>query len=122
MVGGSCTAWLSGNIAAVNSSSEEGNSTSAKSISNKGRHSPFEADAFGSFCYTLQQGTFRKPYLDLTRIDARVDISSASAFLKGAANFVAGFLRSRVEQESNLLAAPKFNLIFQQQVHGCSHL
>ncbi|KAL4562913.1 hypothetical protein LXL04_026944 [Taraxacum kok-saghyz] len=53
---------------------------------------PFGADLFGSICFAYQHGKFRKDYGDLTRFDARLDVSSS--------------------------ISPKLNLILQQQVAG----
>lgn len=78
---------------------------------------PLSADLFGSLCYTFQHGKFRKLYGDLTRVDARLDICSASAFAKGAANIVSNvFGSSSANKEVNPLASPRLNVILQQQV------
>ncbi|KAI3711232.1 hypothetical protein L2E82_41175 [Cichorium intybus] len=57
---------------------------------------PFGADLFGSICFAVQRGKFRKPYGDLTRFDARLDVSSVSS----------------------LKSSSKLNLILQQQIVG----
>lgn len=74
---------------------------------------PVTADLFGSVCYTYQQGEFRKLRKDLTRVDARLDIASATALAKGVCNI---FRNSQNNNGENLLAAPRLSLIFQQQV------
>ncbi|KAK9076510.1 hypothetical protein SSX86_004844 [Deinandra increscens subsp. villosa] len=81
--GGTCEAWFSG------------------------MRSPFGADLFGSICYAVQHGKFRKPYGDLTRFDARLDISSASALVNSFSN-----------TSKSSLALPRLNLILQQQIAG----
>lgn len=81
MVGGTCEAWLSG------------------------KRSPFGADLFGSICFAVQHGKFRKPYGDLTRFDARMDMSSASALVSKFSNSL-----------KSSSATPRLNLILQQQV------
>ncbi|GFP91037.1 protein trigalactosyldiacylglycerol 4 chloroplastic [Phtheirospermum japonicum] len=66
IMGGTCEAWLDG----------------AK-VDRRGR---FGADLFGSLCYSYQHGKFRNTFGDLTRIDARFDIGSASALAKKISN------------------------------------
>lgn len=90
MIGGTCEAWLSGK--------EKLDSTHAT-------RSLFGADLFGSIAFAFQHGKFRKPYGDLTRFDARFDVSSASALVNG---FSDTFMSS--------LVSPQLNLILQQQV------
>ena len=77
------------------------------------KRSPLSADLFGSVCYTFQHGNFRKYYGDLTRVDARLDISSASAFTKRVLN---GFKSSSSNLVEDPNAHPRLSLIFQQQV------
>ncbi|KAK8570501.1 hypothetical protein V6N13_003176 [Hibiscus sabdariffa] len=75
------------------------------------KRSPLNVDLFGSACYTLQHGQFRKLYGDLTRVDARLDIFSLSSFAKRV------FKGSSSADKS--LLSPRLNLIFQQQIsHG----
>ena len=76
------------------------------------KRSRFNADLFGSVCYTFQHGKFTKDFGDLTRVDARLDIPSASAFAKKVLN---GF-KSTSTDVSEPSASPRLNLIFQQQV------
>lgn len=99
IIGGTLGAWLHG---------EDETSSSRK-------RSPFFADLFGSLCYTFQHGKFRKPYGDLTRVDARLDLSSASAF---ATNISTMFRRSSTAQQDNSESLPRLSLILQQQVAG----
>ncbi|CAA0842463.1 Unknown protein [Striga hermonthica] len=87
IIGGYCESWLAGL---------------------KENRSRFGADVFGSANCSFQLGKFRNNFLDLTRIDARLDICSASALAKG--------LFSNPPQ--NDLSSPKLNFIFQQQVLG----
>lgn len=95
MLGGNCTMWFdSSNIAPK-------------------KRSPFGADLFGSVCYTFQHGKFKELYGDLTRVDARLDICSASAFAKRLIN---GIRRSSVNSAEDPMSSPRLNLIFQQQV------
>lgn len=79
------------------------------------KRSPINADLFGSACFTFQHGKFRKRYGDLTRIDARLDICSASGLAKRALNI---FKSSSVSNAENSLSSPRLNLSFQQQVAG----
>ncbi|KAB2614565.1 protein TRIGALACTOSYLDIACYLGLYCEROL 4 [Pyrus ussuriensis x Pyrus communis] len=98
--GGSCTAWFQDgyNPMAVDMRGDEGNSRSNK------KRSPFSADFFGSLCHTFQHEKFRELYSDLTRIDARLDICSASSSSANSVKDPMSFSRN--------------NLIFQQQIYG----
>ncbi|KAK9144820.1 hypothetical protein Sjap_004723 [Stephania japonica] len=116
IIGGSCTAWFGGRDCLVDANLA---AQSGEGEVNPQRRSPFTADAFGSVCYTLQHGKFRKLYGDLTRVDARLDICSGSAFASGLAHLVSNiFGRSQAKGEVNPLASPRLNLILQQQVAG----
>lgn len=96
--------------------SKDGEAVNSISVLPKKRY-PFAADLFGSVCYRLQHGKFKKDFNDLTRIDARLDICSASSFIKGAHHLVSDIFKGHVDREVNPLASPKLNVILQQQVH-----
>lgn len=81
---------------------------------NAKKRNPLSADLFGSVCYTFQHGRFRKLYGDLTRIDARLDICSASAFATRVLN---GLKKSSIDRAEIPASSPRLNLIFQQQVY-----
>ncbi|GAV71801.1 DUF3769 domain-containing protein [Cephalotus follicularis] len=110
ILGGTCAAWLGGRQSSTTFESQGGDSvvTTEKS-------SPVNADLFGSVCYTFQHGKFRKLYGDLTRLDARLDICSASALAKRVFN---NFRSSSASRADCSLSSPRLNLIFQQQVAG----
>lgn len=109
ILGGTCAAWFGDRESLVSTESTEQGaiSTSAK------KSNPLNADLFGSLCYTFQLGNFRKYYGDLTRVDARLDISSASAFAK---RFLNGSKSSSSNVADDPNSHPRLNLIFQQQV------
>ncbi|KAK2993750.1 hypothetical protein RJ640_029197 [Escallonia rubra] len=109
--GGTCGAWFGGKSSVVAGLQEDGGSIS-ESSKNK---NPVTADIFGSVCYTFQHGKFRKRFGDLTRVDARLDISSAWALAKRASKIIK---KSSADSAENLLSSPRLNLIFQQQVVG----
>ncbi|KAG8391454.1 hypothetical protein BUALT_Bualt01G0189500 [Buddleja alternifolia] len=90
IIGGTCEAWFT---------------SEAKD------RSRFGADLFGSACYTFQHGKFRKAFGDLSRIDARLNIGSASALAKKVTNL---FRSVQSNQSTNI----RLNLIAQQQVAG----
>ncbi|KAL8542592.1 hypothetical protein ACS0TY_003465 [Phlomoides rotata] len=94
IIGGTCEAWIGGE----------------KRTKNRGC-----VDLFGSLCYTFQHGRFRNMYGDLTRIDARLNIASASAVLEKASSL---FRSAQSKQTINELSSPRLNLIFQQQIVG----
>ena len=109
VVGGTFAAWFGGGESSVAAESE---GHEAISVSTKSR-SPVSADLFGSLCYTYQHGNFQKFYRDLTRLDARLDICSASAFAK---KFLSNFKTSSSDRKDDPSSHPRLNLIFQQQV------
>lgn len=113
MLGGSFAAWFQDghNPVAVELRGDGDTSTHIK------KRSPVNADLFGSICYSFQHGKFRELYGDLTRIDARLDIGSASAFAKRVVN---GFRSSSANSAIDPISSPRINLIFQQQV--CLHI
>uniref|UniRef100_A0A5B7CAI4 Protein TRIGALACTOSYLDIACYLGLYCEROL 4, chloroplastic n=1 Tax=Davidia involucrata TaxID=16924 RepID=A0A5B7CAI4_DAVIN len=112
IIGGTCAAWFMGgeNSVAVESRGDG----DRISLGAKNRR-PFSADLFGSVCYTFQHGKFRKLYGDLTRIDARLDICSASALAKKVSKI---FRSTSVNNVENPMSSPRLSLIFQQQVAG----
>ncbi|CAK9318914.1 unnamed protein product [Citrullus colocynthis] len=107
IVGGTFSSWFGGSNTV--GSNGDGNLTMGQR-----KRSPLNADLFGSICYTFQHGRFRKQYGDLTRIDARLDISSASGFAKRVFH---GFKKS-VDDHERSQSSPRLNLILQQQVAG----
>ncbi|KAJ6328250.1 hypothetical protein OIU77_010023 [Salix suchowensis] len=111
IIGGTSAAWFGGS---ESSPSTELHVDMDTSISTKKR-SPLNADLFGSVCYTFQHGRFAKLYGDLTRVDARLDICSASSLAKRVYNI---FRRSSFSNADNPLSSPKLSLILQQQVAG----
>jgi len=101
IVGSTFSSWIwnGKSFSSTNSTEDLEVSTSKRS-----RHN---ADLFGSVGYSFQHGKFTKKYGDLTRVDAHLNISSASAFAKK-------ILKGSSEQPS---ASPRLNLTFQQQVN-----
>lgn len=118
LLGGTCTAWFGGNgnsDPSLPTQSGEVESDRRITTSTKKRN-PFSADLFGSLCYTIQRGKFKNDFNDLTRIDARLDISSASAFIRDAAHLISDITRGRVVREVDPLASPRLHVVLQQQV------
>ncbi|KAF7851353.1 hypothetical protein BT93_L4083 [Corymbia citriodora subsp. variegata] len=113
IIGGICTAWLWNPEFPLAVEPREGGIFPVASA----KRGPFSADLFGSVCYTFQHGNFRKKYGDLTRIDARLDISSASALAQRVFNVLSGSSGSSFPRPSS---SPRVNLIFQQQGQSCS--
>ncbi|XP_049383691.1 protein TRIGALACTOSYLDIACYLGLYCEROL 4, chloroplastic [Solanum stenotomum] len=100
IIGGTLEAWLN-------------NGSSSSSAS---RHrSPFGVDLFGSLCYTFQHGKFRESFGDLTRVDARLDVSSALALAKQVSKV---FRKASSNNARDVLSSPRLELILQQQVAG----
>ncbi|XP_027336650.1 protein TRIGALACTOSYLDIACYLGLYCEROL 4, chloroplastic [Abrus precatorius] len=110
IIGSTFTSWI------WNGRSFSGNySREDLELSTRSKRSRFNADLFGSVCYSFQRGKFTKKYRDLTRLDARLNISSASALAKKIVN---GFKSSTADVSEQSSASPRLNLIFQQQVAG----
>uniref|UniRef100_A0A7N0UIC6 Protein TRIGALACTOSYLDIACYLGLYCEROL 4, chloroplastic n=1 Tax=Kalanchoe fedtschenkoi TaxID=63787 RepID=A0A7N0UIC6_KALFE len=108
IIGGTFAAAFGGNECVSPTRDADGTAiTSCKSSLN--------ADLFGSVCYTFQHGQFRENYGDLTRLDARIDVNSATALARRVLNFSQS---SPVTGMQNPLSSPRLNLIFQQQVAG----
>jgi len=101
IAGGTFTLWLR-NGRSFSSS----NSTEDLGVSTSKRFEYF-GDLFGSVGYSFQLGKFTKKYGDLTRLDARLDISSASEYAKKILN----------SSRADASASPRLNLIIQQQVN-----
>ncbi|KAG5627133.1 hypothetical protein H5410_012351 [Solanum commersonii] len=100
IIGGTLEAWLN-------------NGSSSSSAS---RHrSPFGVDLFGSLCYTFQHGKFKESFGDLTRVDARLDVSSALALAKQVSKV---FRKASSNNARDVLSSPRLELILQQQVAG----
>lgn len=108
MSGGTCVAWFGGKESSMAGESQDGHIA----VSTKKR-SPLSADLFGSICCTVQHGKFRRIFADLTRVDARLDISSVSGLAKSILNT---FNRNSASSADNLVFSPRLNFILQQQV------
>lgn len=99
LLGGACALWFGGDGSkSIGVKSEHAVSEAVPTVtSSPRRRNQFSADLFGSLLYTLQLGKFKKDFNDLTRLDARFDICSASSLGKGV--------------------IPRLNLMLQQQVY-----
>ncbi|KAK7303867.1 hypothetical protein RJT34_14784 [Clitoria ternatea] len=84
-----------------------------------GIKSSFLADAFASISLTAQYGNFQRPFLGLTRFQARLDFPSGSKFLLGATTLTQDLLNSQKPSMEPLQAiCPNATLSFQQQIVG----
>ncbi|KAJ0111510.1 hypothetical protein Patl1_00042 [Pistacia atlantica] len=110
VIGGTCAAWFGGRENSKAIESQDGDTSMTVK-----KRSPLNADLFGSVCCTFQHGKFRKLFNDMTRVDARLDISSVSGLGKKVLNI---FKTSSVSNADNSLSSPRLNFIFQQQVAG----
>ncbi|KAB2614561.1 protein TRIGALACTOSYLDIACYLGLYCEROL 4 [Pyrus ussuriensis x Pyrus communis] len=104
--GESCTAWFQDgyNPVAVDMKGDEDNSRSNK------KRNPLSADFFGSLCYIFQHGKFIELYGDLTRIDSRLDICSASALAK---RVIYGLKSSPANSAKDPVSSARINIILQ---------
>lgn len=77
------------------------------------------ADLFASVTFTAQHGNFQRLFLDLTRVSARLDISSGSLFLRGASSLAQDFFFSRrPDLETFCDVCPDVIVSLQQQIVG----
>lgn len=85
----------------------------------KGANYAVSADLFASASVSAQLGNFQKPFLDLTRFHARVDIPSGSKFVNGASKVALGLYNSQAPSVEAIQAiSPSATLSFQQQIGG----
>ncbi|XP_073276704.1 protein TRIGALACTOSYLDIACYLGLYCEROL 4, chloroplastic isoform X1 [Primulina huaijiensis] len=85
----------------------------------KGVNSAILADLFASASLSAQYGNFQKPFLDLTRFYARLDIPSGLNFLKGATCMAFDLYNSQVPNAEAVRAmCPSASFSFQQQIAG----
>ncbi|XP_077240520.1 pigment defective 320 [Tasmannia lanceolata] len=81
--------------------------------------SSLTADFFGSFSCTAHHGNFQRLFFDLTRLNARLDFTSGSALLTGAAHLAHDFYNSRQPNPEAVRAVcPDITLSLQQQIVG----
>lgn len=76
-------------------------------------------DLFGTVSFSAQHGNFQRLFLDLTRVNARLDIPSGSVFLYSVARLAQQIYNSR-QPDPELLRAicPDLRVSFQQQIIG----
>ncbi|KAL3626654.1 hypothetical protein CASFOL_030203 [Castilleja foliolosa] len=85
----------------------------------QGAKSAVLADIFASASLSAQHGNFQKLFLDLTRFNARIDISSGSKFLSGASQVAFDLHNSQAPSlEAYQAICPSASLSFQQQIAG----
>ncbi|XP_014498892.1 protein TRIGALACTOSYLDIACYLGLYCEROL 4, chloroplastic isoform X1 [Vigna radiata var. radiata] len=84
-----------------------------------GVKSSFLADMFASVSFTAQHGNFQKPFLDLTRFQARLDFPSGFKFLSAATGLTQDLLNSQKPSlEAVQAILPNATLSLQQQIVG----
>ncbi|KAJ4836017.1 hypothetical protein Tsubulata_033320 [Turnera subulata] len=77
------------------------------------------ADLFSSVSFTAQHGNFQRLFLDLTRVQARLDISSGSKFVSSATRIAQDLLNSQQPNfEAVQAICPAVTLSLQQQIAG----
>ncbi|URE36496.1 hypothetical protein MUK42_17868 [Musa troglodytarum] len=76
-------------------------------------------DLFASVSCTAQHGNFQRLFLDLTRLNARLDFPSGSAFLTGVAHLSQDLYNSRqLNLEAIHAVCPELTVSLQQQIAG----
>ncbi|KAL8049091.1 hypothetical protein ABFX02_07G110100 [Erythranthe guttata] len=86
----------------------------------KGPNSAISADLFATASLSAQHGNFQKLFLDLTRINARVDVPSVSKFVVGASRLAVDLYNSRQAPSVEAIQSicPSASLSIQQQICG----
>ncbi|KAG0459014.1 hypothetical protein HPP92_022142 [Vanilla planifolia] len=115
--GGICEAWFGRKINKDASSETQVADEVYQALSSFSRRKRLNADLFGSLAFTFQQGQFANYFNDLTRLDARLDVSSASVVLKDFSRFMSTFFKGQFP-EVNPLASTRLNVLVQQQIAG----
>ncbi|KAG0459008.1 hypothetical protein HPP92_022136 [Vanilla planifolia] len=115
--GGICEAWFGRKINKDASSETQVADEVYPALSSFSRRKRLNADLFGSLAFTFQQGRFTNYFNDLTRLDARLDVSSASVVLKDFSRFMSTFFKGQFP-EVNPLASTRLNVLVQQQIAG----
>lgn len=119
IIGGTCEAWYGGSVnKGTSSEAQNGDEVIHRSSSASKLRNRFNMDLFGSFGCSFQRGRFTYDFNDLTRVDARLDVSSASALFKDFSQLVSTTFKGEAQKGLNPLASPRLNVIFQQQVAG----
>ncbi|CAI9094927.1 OLC1v1030760C2 [Oldenlandia corymbosa var. corymbosa] len=84
-----------------------------------GANSAVLADMFASISFSAQHGNFQRLFLDLTRLNLRLDFPSVSKFLFGAAHVGYDLYNSQIPNlESIETIFPNTTFSFQQQIAG----
>lgn len=116
IIGAAVSASLGDNSARLSIKDE---SQRSKAVSLRRNHFFLIADLFASVSLTMQHGNFQRLFLDLTRLNTRMDFPSGSAFLTGAARLAEDLYYSRRRDSKALRAVcPDLTLSFQQQIIG----
>ncbi|KAL6008845.1 hypothetical protein ACLOJK_022071 [Asimina triloba] len=91
----------------------------ALSVLAQGNRYALFADLFASVSCTAQHGNFQRLFLDLTRLNARLDFPSGSKFLAGVTHLAHSFYNyQRPTTEAVHAVCPDVTLSFQQQIIG----
>lgn len=75
------------------------------------------ADLFATVSFSAQYGNFQRLFLDLTRLNARLDIPSGSTFAAGAVRLAENIYNSQLPDPETIRAVcPDLTVSLQQQV------
>jgi hypothetical protein len=95
------------------------NDSSSKLCTEKDKYALL-GDLFGSLSFTAQYGNFQRLFFDLTRISARLEFNSGSAFIKGATHLGKDlYLSQPLDLEALHAVCPDVVVSLQQQVVIC---
>lgn len=83
----------------------------------QGGNSAIAADLFASVSFSAQHGNFQRLFLDLTRVNVRMDFPSGLKFLSGAARVGYDLYNSQAPSSETIeMICPNATFSFQQQV------
>ncbi|ERN02018.1 protein TRIGALACTOSYLDIACYLGLYCEROL 4, chloroplastic [Amborella trichopoda] len=119
LIGSALCARFGGNSGAAPAESES--SSIVRSLYSQAirKRPEFSSDLFASLCCTAQYGNFQRLFFDLTRVNVRLDIPSATAFVTGATHLTNAIYKSkRVDLEAIHAVCPDITLSLQQQIAG----
>ncbi|KAI5446231.1 hypothetical protein KIW84_014172 [Lathyrus oleraceus] len=118
MIGAAATTYFGENSARAQTD-DDGEHSVGLFLQASGIKSSFLADLFGSISFTAQHGNFQRPFLDLSRFQARLDFPSGSKFLSGATSLTQDLLNSqKPNMEAVQAVCPNATVSLQQQIVG----
>ena len=116
LTGAAAIASLGDNSARLSVKDETKNSKAFHFCAQREKLAVF-ADLFATFSFSAQHGNFQRRFLDLTRLNARLDFPSGLSFVAGAVRLAENFYNSQLPDSGAIHAVlPDLTVSLQQQV------